>query len=108
MAQIHANAHVPIVCVGGWVGGCEEKTFGLLVVEPIQVHEEEEQGGLLEVVIQFGGLMGGKAASSFSPLTFVMGIVCFEEEEEVVVVWCILSWKSKECPGRHCLALLDM
>ncbi len=53
--------------------------------------------------------MGGKAASSFSPLTFVMGIVCFEEEEEeVVVVWCILSWKSKECPGRHCLALLDM
>ncbi len=67
--------------------------------------------GLLKVVIQFGGLMGGKAASSFSPLTFVMGIVCFEEEEEeeeVVVVSCILSWKSKECPGRHCLALLDM
>jgi hypothetical protein len=39
--------------------------------------------------------MGGKAASSFSPLTFVMGIVCFEEEEEEVVVWSTFMEKQR-------------
>jgi hypothetical protein len=52
------------LCVSGWVRG---KNIWIVSSSRAQHRYTKNRVGFLEVVIQFGGLMGGPAASSFSP-----------------------------------------